>query len=239
MLAEPHQTIPHGERARGLLYGRRKGKTLRDARARAYGDGLTRHALNLREPCPSPADLFADPVSRVALEIGFGAGEHLLHQMARQSDTGFMGCEPFVNGMAKLLEGAATHAGAGRLRVHEGDAREVLAWLPDRCLDVVYLLYPDPWPKLKHEKRRFMGVDTLALLHAEMKPGAELRVASDIEVYKATSLKAIAAHGGFDSAARDTALPWEDWTCTRYEAKAIREGRTPSYFSFFAKLLHE
>ena len=225
------------ERARGLLYGRRKGKTLRDNRLKAYEDGLARHALDLSVPCEDVSALFAPPTERLALEIGFGAGEHLLHQLGRQPGTGFIGCEPFVNGMARLLDDAGAHEGRNRLRVHEGDARDVISWLPQASLDLVYLLYPDPWPKLKHEKRRFMGVDTLSLLHPKMKEGAELRVASDIDVYKATTLKAVADHGGFATGPRDRDEPWADWTRTRYEAKAIREGRRPAYFSFFAKLL--
>lgn len=225
------------QRQRGLLYGRRRGKSLRPERARSYEAGMARHRLSLDVPCADPLGLFDAPVTRLALEIGFGGGEHLLHQLGRQGDTGFIGCEPFLNGMARLLDDGQNHAGAGRLKVHEGDAREVLAWLPDGALDIVYLLYPDPWPKLKHEKRRFMAPDTLGLLHPKMKRGAELRVASDIDVYKAGTLKAVAAHGGFASSGRDTSGPWEDWICTRYEAKALREGRVPAYFSFFASLL--
>lgn len=228
---------PAKARSRGLLYGRRKGKTLRDARARAYETGLRAHALDLTAPCLEVEALFETPVHYLALEIGFGGGEHLLHQLTRQPQTGFIGCEPFVNGMARLLDDVQDHAGRSRLRVHDGDAREVIAWLPDQSLDLVYLLYPDPWPKLRHEKRRFMGEDTLDLLHPKMKPGAELRVASDIDVYKATTLKAGQAHPGFDMSRRNTLDPWDDWTRTRYEAKAIREGRTPAYFSFFANLL--
>ena len=225
------------ERSRGLLYGRRKGKALREARARAYREGLTRYALDLDQPCTDRASLFSTPTERLGLEIGFGAGEHLLHQLERQETAGFIGCEPFVNGMARLLDHALGHPGRDRLRVYEGDAREVIDWLPDGTLDIVYLLYPDPWPKLKHEKRRFMGADTLGLLHPKMKQGAELRVATDIDVYKATALKAVKQHGGFDTADRDHAEPWDDWIRTRYEAKAIREGRTPAYFSFFANVL--
>lgn len=227
-----------GERSRGLLYGRRKGKPLRDARARAYQVGLDHHALDLSVPCNEPLTLFDSPVDRLALEIGFGAGEHLLHQISRQVDTGFIGCEPFVNGMARLLDDAQAHEGRDRLKVHEGDARDVLTWLPDGSLHQVYLLYPDPWPKLKHEKRRFMGVDALQLLFAKMRFGGELRVASDIDVYKATTLKAVAQHKGFAADdSHDPAEPWADWKRTRYEAKAIKAGRIPAYYSFFRKLL--
>lgn len=232
--AEPSR----GERGRGLLYGRRKGKPLREARAAAYQDGLANRGVNLSKPCEDPLKLFESPVERLALEIGFGAGEHLLHQLDRQSDTGFIGCEPFVNGMAKLLDDAQAHDGCGRLKVYEGDAREVLSWLPDGCLHQVYLLYPDPWPKQKHEKRRFMGVDTLDLMFAKMRFGAELRVASDIDAYKATTLKSVAEHKGFaQDESHDCAKPWADWKRTRYEAKAIKAGRIPAYFSFFRKLL--
>lgn len=226
------------QRGRGLLYGRRKGKPLRDARALAYEEGLARHGIDLSQPCENPLTLFGVPVERLALEIGFGAGEHLLHQLDRRPDTGFIGCEPFVNGMAKMLDDAQTHEGRDRLKVHEGDAREVLAWLPDGTLHQVYLLYPDPWPKQKHEKRRFMGADTLSLLYSKMRFDAELRVASDIDAYKATTLKAVAQHKGFmRNESHDSAEPWADWTRTRYEAKAIKAGRIPAYFSFFRKLL--
>lgn len=228
----------HAERARGLLYGRRKGKPLRGNRAQAYAQGLEQHGLDLTEPCGDPLQLFESTIERLALEIGFGAGEHLLHQMDQQPTTGFIGCEPFVNGMAKLLDDAQQHQGHDRLRVYEGDARDVLTWLPDGCLDQVYLLYPDPWPKQRHEKRRFMGVDTLTLLFAKMKPDAQLRVASDIDAYKATTLEAVAQHMGFRlDESHDSARPWADWKRTRYEAKAIKAGRTPAYFSFFRKLL--
>lgn len=235
--AEEHAPNPASSRARGLLYGRRKGKPLREERAKAYNQGLAELGVDVSTPCNHSAALFKSTTHRLGLEIGFGGGEHLLHQLTRQRDTGFIGCEPFVNGMARLLDDAQHHEGRDRLRVHEGDAREVISWLPDGCVDIVYLLYPDPWPKLKHEKRRFMGLDTLDLLHPKMKPGAELRVASDIDVYKATTLKAIAEHAGFEGNSRDSAQAWDDWTRTRYEAKAIREGRTPAYFSFFTKLL--
>ena len=227
----------HPDRARGLLYGRRKGKTLRDARAKAYEEGLARHALDLSKPCTHVGTLFSAPVEGLALEIGFGAGEHLLHQLRRQPSLGFIGCEPFVNGMARLLDDAREHEGRNRLRVHEGDAREVIAWLPDESLDLVYLLYPDPWPKLRHEKRRFMGLDTLDLLHSKMKQGAELRVASDIDVYKRTTEKAARAHAGFRDSGRDVTRPWGDWLRTRYEAKAVREGRQSAYYSFFRNVL--
>lgn len=228
-------TDPHPDRSRGLLYGRRKGKTLRPNRLAAYEAGLARHALDLSVPCADPLALFDEPVGGLALEIGFGAGEHLLHQLDRQPGTGFIGVEPFVNGMARLLDDAAAHPGAGRLRVHEGDARAVLAWLPEGALSTVYLLYPDPWPKARHEKRRFIAGDTPELLHARMRPGAELRVATDIDAYKRTTLASVRAHGGFEAADRDPGRPWDDWQRTRYEAKAIREGRSPSYFSFFRK----
>ena len=223
----------HPDRARGLLYGRRKGKTLRPVRRAAYEAGLARHALDLSAPCTDPRALFGAPVERVALEIGFGGGVHLLHQLGRQPDTGFLGVEPFVNGMARLLDVAAEHPGAARLRVHEGDARAVLDWLPEGCLAAAYLLYPDPWPKLRHEKRRFIAGDTPARLFRAMAPGAELRVATDIDAYKRTTLASVGGHGGFRSADRDTARPWDDWPGTRYEAKALREGRVPAYFSFF------
>ncbi|MBV6657988.1 MAG: tRNA (guanine(46)-N(7))-methyltransferase TrmB [Devosiaceae bacterium] len=222
-------------RSRGLLYGRRKGKTLRPNRQQAYDAGMARFALDLSLPCTDPAALFAAPVATLALEIGFGGGEHLLHQLARQPDVGFIGCEPFVNGMARLVDDAAEHPGADRLRVYEGDARDVLAWLPVTCLSTAYLLYPDPWPKARHEKRRFIGGDTLPALARVLRPGGELRVATDIDAYKRTTLQAVRESADFALSDRDSLVPWEDWLRTRYEAKAIREGRTPSYFSLFLR----
>ncbi|MGD1886685.1 MAG: tRNA (guanine(46)-N(7))-methyltransferase TrmB [Cohaesibacteraceae bacterium] len=233
----PDKEEAYPDRSRGLLYGRRKGKTLRAARARAYEDGLARHALDLSAPCTDVGSLFSVPVDGLALENGIGGGERLLHQMARQPPFGFIGCEPFVNGMARLLDDARDHQGRERLRVHEGDAREVISWLPNESLDLVYLLYPDPWPKLRHEKRRFMGTDTLGLLHPKMKLGGELRVASDIDVYKKTTEKAVRLHDGFRDSGRDISQPWEDWLRTRYEAKAVREGRQSAYYSFFRDVL--
>ncbi|MEM6383349.1 MAG: tRNA (guanosine(46)-N7)-methyltransferase TrmB [Pseudomonadota bacterium] len=221
------------ERSRGLLYGRRKGKTLRANRRAAYETGQARFALDLSIPCADPRALFGQPIEALAMEIGFGGGEHLLHQLSDKPSSGFIGCEPFVNGMARLLEGACQHPGAARLRTHEGDARDVLRWLPPRCLAIVYLLYPDPWPKLRHEKRRFIAGDTLSLFARVLEVGGELRLATDIEVYKQTALKAVHADSRYRIGTRNPAEAWPDWAGTRYEAKALREGRQPSYFSFF------
>ncbi|MEM1288748.1 MAG: tRNA (guanosine(46)-N7)-methyltransferase TrmB [Pseudomonadota bacterium] len=231
MMSGEERSTRNPQRSRGLLYGRRKGKPLKPKRASAYAAGITEHQIDLSKPIKSMADMFEDPVSAVAMEIGFGAGEHLLHQLALRPDFGFIGCEPFHNGMASLIGKLVEHPDAGRVAVHEGDAREIIALLPANFLTQVFLLYPDPWPKTRHEKRRFIAGDTLTALARVMVEGSELRVATDIDVYKKTVLKAVANSPYFSLKERETWQPWADWQSTRYETKALRAGRTPSYYS--------
>ncbi|MBP7241075.1 tRNA (guanosine(46)-N(7))-methyltransferase TrmB [Amaricoccus sp.] len=218
------------------FYGRRHGKALRPAQARLVEDLLPRLAIpgaaRQGDPARAPVDpaaLFGDD-RPVWLEIGFGAGEHLAHQAALHPGTGFLGAEPFVNGVAAFL-GKVEARGLANIRIHPGDARDLVELLPPASLSRVFLLYPDPWPKTRHRDRRFMSPENLALLVRAMAPGAELRLATDIPDYVAHALAAVAA-SGFRREERDPATPWPDWTRTRYEAKALREGRTPAYLSF-------
>ena len=219
-------------RARGLLYGRRKGKPLTDTRAADYADGLARHTLDLNRPClDDPTALFDAPVERLMLEIGFGAGEHLIHAIETDADTGFIGVEPFVNGMAKLLASMRHHPAGDRLKVHEGDARDVLQWLPDQSLSRIDLFYPDPWPKTRHITRRFVGQDTLEMMARVLKPSGLFRFASDIDAYKRWTLTHIERSPDF-SLVSGGETPFEGWPGTRYEAKALRAGRAPGYYVF-------
>jgi tRNA (guanine-N7-)-methyltransferase len=180
------------------------------------------------------ASLFpANPV-RFVLEIGFGGGEHLAHNARRSPGTGFIGCEPFINGMAKML-GVIDAEGMGNVRLWDRDATELLPALPSAAFDAVYLLYPDPWPKRRQRKRRFVSSGTLAQIARILKPGGLFRFASDIDDYVGWTL----AHAAREPAlrwtaatARDWREPYPDWPGTRYEAKALREGRTPSYLTF-------
>lgn len=217
------------------LYGRRVGPKLRPkqaarvATARAQLD-LTARPESLREP----RHLFDHECHSVWLEIGFGAGEHLVWQAQHNPHIGLIGCEAFLNGVAKVLAVIDREA-LGNVRVHHGDARELIDLLGDAILDRVFLLYPDPWPKRRHWKRRFVNTETVAALHRVLRPGGELRVASDITDYIAWTLEALGRHGGFDISsviASERSPRPADWPPTRYEQKAIAAERHPSYLVF-------
>lgn len=226
------------KRSTEAFFGRRRGKTLRPAQAEAAGRLLPALKLDLARPAPAdPGTLFPVPVDSVRLEIGFGGGEHLHHEAGRFPGTGFIGVEPFVNGMAKFLSRLGEEPRAN-VRLHDDDATRLLDWLPDASLDGIDLLYPDPWPKKRHWKRRFVGPANLARFARVLKRGARFRFASDIDTYVNWTLLACRAHGGFEWQARaadDWRLPYEGWPGTRYEAKALREGRAPAYLTFLRR----
>lgn len=218
------------ERA-GAFFGRRKGKRLR-----AGQDDLVQNLLPaIRvKPGAAPSNLFADGARETWLEIGFGGGEHLAAQARRHPDVNFIGCEPFVNGMAKLLA-VVDQEKLGNIRVWDEDVTDLLPTLPDASFDRVYILYPDPWPKRRQRKRRLVSDETLDMLARVMKPGAELRFASDIDNYIGWVLARVLRSPHFRWTATrpdDWRKPYEGWPGTRYEAKAIREGRVPSYLTF-------
>ena len=191
--------------------------------------------LDLDSPPPARlTELFPEPVERVRIEIGFGGGEHLLHRMGEEPTTGFIGVEPFVNGMAKLLRDWAPQP-LPNLRLHDEDAARLLDWLPDGSVDRIDLLYPDPWRKLRHHKRRFVRPDNLDRLARVLKPGGAFHFASDWADYVNWTLAHTRAHPAFAweaERAKDWREPFRGWPGTRYEAKAIREGRTPAYLRF-------
>ncbi|QFU14932.1 tRNA (guanine(46)-N(7))-methyltransferase TrmB [Microvirga thermotolerans] len=215
------------ERA-GAFFGRRKGKRLR-----AGQDDLIRTLLPaLRvDPRTAPDAQFPRAGRETWLEIGFGGGEHLAAQARAHRDVNVIGCEPFVNGMAKLLA-AVDQEKLDNVRVWDEDVTDLLPQLPEACLDRVYILYPDPWPKRRQRKRRLVSDETLKALARVMKPGAELRFASDIDNYVGWVLARVLRSPDFRWIAErpdDWRKPYEGWPGTRYEAKAIREGRVPSY----------
>ena len=181
---------------------------------------------------PRPAELW--------LEVGFGSGEHTLDQIARHPEAGLIACEVFDNGICSLLshllpeDGEATAPFPGNLRLWTDDARTLLRLLPDRCLDRLFLLFPDPWPKARHAKRRFVHPTLLPLLAGVLRPGAEWRVASDDPTYQAWVAEVMAPQTLFDTPPPATERP-PGWPPTRYEAKALREGRTPLYWSFIRR----
>ncbi len=220
------------------FYGRFKGKTLRPNQEAYLEEDLA--ALS---PGPvgwdeNPERTEVDPRRSLGdkplwLEIGFGGGEHLVHQAASHPDVGLVGCEPFINGVAMLL-GKVREAGVENLRIYPGDVRNLFDVVPEACFERAFLLYPDPWPKKRHHRRRFVTREYLAPLHRALKPGAEFRVATDIPDYVRQSLLEVPA-AGFEWLAERPAHwrePWNDWISTRYERKALREGRVPHYLTF-------
>ena len=222
-------------RATEGFFGRRHGKTIRPQQAAALESGLGAYGLDLSAQAPAELrTLFAADVSTVRLEIGFGGGEHLLHRAIEAPVTGFIGVEPFVNGMAKLMM-AVRERPLANLRVYNDDATRLLDWLPQASLDGIDLLYPDPWPKKKHWKRRFVSPLNLDRFARVLKSGGKYRFASDIDTYVNWTLQHCRAHPAFEwqaETAADWHTPYEAWPGTRYEAKAIREERRPAYLTF-------
>ncbi len=189
----------------------------------------------LHRPLPKNlASLFPHQPDETWLEIGFGGGEHLIARAKAHPEIGFVGCEPFINGMAKALVAIDANA-LGNIRLHFGDALELIDRLPDRSLAGVDLLYPDPWPKKRHWKRRFVQDETVAKLARIIRPGGIFRFATDIPHYAAWTLERLLRAPDFTWTAEKAdnwRLQWPEWVETRYEAKAKREGRTPAYFIF-------
>lgn len=229
---------PEGDPAgpRRNLYGRRHGKKLKPSQRRHLDEVLPR----LRIPGVTPAENpdrrqlgggvpFADG-RRLWVEVGFGGGEHLVHQAVANPGVGVIGCEPFVNGVAMAL-GRVVAAGVENVRIHPGDARDLIEVLPAGSVDRVFLLYPDPWPKARHHRRRFAGTENMLALQRVMGPGAELRLATDIADYARYALEAVAATPGFETVTV-TPTAWPGWPGTRYEAKALAAGRAAQYLTF-------
>lgn len=218
------------------FYGRVKGKTLKPAQQRYLDEDLDKLRLSRVTATENPARTLLQPAAifgdarRLWLEIGFGGGEHLVHQAQANPEIGLIGCEPFLNGVATAL-GKLRRAGIGNVRLHPGDVRDLFDVLPDACLDRVFLLYPDPWPKARHHRRRFVTPEHLQPLARVMRHGAEFRIATDIADYVRQAHEEVPAAGfRFEDRAPDRA--WTDWSPTRYELKALRAGRTPHYLSF-------
>jgi tRNA (guanine-N7-)-methyltransferase len=211
-------------------YGRRKGKPLSARKERLVQDLLPKLHLPLGKPPPENLrNLFRIPVTEVWLEIGFGSGEHLLWQSDHHKNVGFIGCEPFINGVARLL-GDIEDRGIRSILVHDGDVRDVLVWLPDGSLAKVFLLFPDPWPKKRQQKRRLVSSDTIREIARVLAPGGELRFASDDAEYATHALFTVDGSGSFKWLAEGERPA--DWPETRYERKALNEGRKPVYLSW-------
>ncbi|GGK32083.1 tRNA (guanosine(46)-N7)-methyltransferase TrmB [Salinarimonas ramus] len=220
------------------FFGRRKGKRLRAGQEARLATLLPERLLPdpraERAAYADPRAFFPHRSERLVLEIGFGGGEHLAHMARSEPGTGFVGVEPFVNGMAKMLA-AIDEEDLANVRLFDQDAALLLPALPDASLDAVYLLYPDPWPKRRTRKRRFVSPETLREIARVLKPGGVFRFASDIDDYVGWTLVRAAAEprlAWLAQRAEDWRTPYPGWPGTRYEAKAVREGRVPSYLTF-------
>lgn len=216
-------------------FGRRRGRKPSARQEALLHDVLPGVALDTRAAAPPDVcPLFSQAVTDVWLEIGFGGGEHLVWQAIQNPTVGVIGCEPFQDGMVKVLD--AIDSGAyGNIRLVADDARPLLRWLPPGSVSRVFILFPDPWPKVRHRKRRLVNAHLLAILARVMPAGAELRVASDVGDYARTILQAVRQQGAFQWSAA-SACDWRergsDWPPTRYEARALAAGRRCYYLRF-------
>ncbi len=248
---EPSHPKSHAQKERSIktpkqnqghkrLYGRAQGRPLSARQTRLVSELLPKISL------PSPDLPAASPMRGLPdnkplwLEIGFGGAEHLLHQARRHNDAHIIGIEPFLNGVAKALAGIEDDD-LRNISLYHGDARPIMEAMPAACLSKIFVLFPDPWPKPRHFKRRILSEEFIALIYHLLKPGGEFRFASDIISYVDWTLERVDRfhdeHGdGFiwePDSARDWQDPPQGWPGTRYEAKAFREGRTCHYFEFF------
>jgi len=217
------------------IFGRRKGKPLRPGQAERLARLLP--VLRIDTACPPPdplAALFTVPLSAIVLEIGIGGGERLVHEAAATPQTGFIGAEVFEAGLAKAVAGIEQNRLAN-VRLHDGDAGPLLDWLPAGSVARVDLFYPDPWPKRRHWKRRFVNAANLRRIARALAPGGTFRFASDIAAYVDWTLHHVRREPALTWTAQradDWRRPWPGWPGTRYEAKAIGEGRQPAYLTF-------
>ncbi|SDG23281.1 tRNA (guanine-N7-)-methyltransferase [Limimonas halophila] len=218
------------------LHGRRKGHKLRPAQQRVLDSLLPRLRVPMPEPDGTldPLSLFAAGTRAVWLEVGFGAGEHLAWHAENRPDVGLIGADIFQDGIAKLLR-RVEDRGLDNVRVHDGDARELIAALPEASLERVFVLFPDPWPKTRHHKRRFVQQTQLDALARVLADGGELRLATDDPSYQRWMMVEMQRHPAFAWTA-ETAADWRerpaDWPPTRYEEKAVEQGRRPIYLRY-------
>jgi tRNA (guanine-N7-)-methyltransferase len=235
-MSQPDPILPRStpEGVPDRLYGRRRGHPLRPRQQLLLDVALPRLRLGPAEAA-DPRAAFAIPVEALWLEVGFGGGEHAAAQVAAHPGAGLIACEVFENGLCSLLArllpegGEASAALPGNLRVWDQDARRLLALLPESCLDRLFLLFPDPWPKARHAKRRFVHPAMLPVVARVLRPGGEWRIATDDPTYQAWVAEVFAQSDLFEVPPPAESRP-EGWPPTRYEAKALREGRRPLYW---------
>jgi len=233
--SKPHHPLNAAGEPRAF-FGRRSGKRLHPGQGALYRDLLPELEIHLGDGPLMPGELFAGK-QRVVIEIGYGGGEHLVRQAMQNPETGFIGCEVFSGGIAKLVQAVAAE-GHENIRLFTDDALKLLLKLPDASLDGAYLLYPDPWPKMRHHKRRFVSPTTLAELARVLKPGSAFRFATDIEDYANWTLAHVLREPAFHfeaGAPGSWNVPYEGWEPTRYEQKARVEGRMTSFYFTFRR----
>jgi tRNA (guanine-N7-)-methyltransferase len=214
------------------LYGRSRGKALRKGQKRLLAEALPHFSITQNDL--AEGRVLTRIPREVWLEIGFGAGEHLVEQAKANPDVGIIGCEPFLNGIVAALAGLKRED-VPNVRLRHGDAQAVIEAVPDAFFSRVFVLYPDPWPKRRHNKRRLITQDVIAALARVMRKGAELCFATDIDDYAGWTLVRFSASPHFRWAATqadDWRRPWPEWRPTRYEAKAHVENRRPVYLTF-------
>ena len=234
------QPINNPSEHRVLYYGRRKGKPLTAARQDVVERLLPRLKINA-PPSGSTLDpqrLFPESIKEIWLEVGFGGGEHLAAHAETNPTVGIIGAEVFLNGVASLARHIEQKS-LGNVRIFNDDVRFLLPALPDQCLSRVFVMFPDPWPKARHAKRRFIGPENLKSLARLMRAGAELRVASDHPVYIQWVMEQMSVHPNFEWGAqglKDCLNAPADHAVTRYQLKAQKEGRKPHFFRFFRKV---
>lgn len=237
--SDPHEprpaddASPRRKSGQGSFFGRRKGHRLRPHQSDLMAHLLPRLSFDPARRS-DPTALFGPPVDEIRIEIGFGGGEHLVAEALARPRTGFIGCEPYVNGMAKILSPIEAHD-INNIRLFAGDAADLLAWLPQASLARIDLIHPDPWPKRRHWKRRFVQDATIAEMARVLRPGGEFRFVSDIDDYGAWTLSHFARSPDFlwlAERADDWRNPWPGYTMTRYGRKAMREGRRATYLRF-------
>ena len=219
----------------GSFFGRRRGKTLRPKQREALNSTLPGLLLDVTKPAPADLSrLFPIPVQALRLEIGFGGGEHLVHEARSSPTVGYIGIEPFENGLAKAVVLIGREA-IENVRLFDRDATILLDWLPAGSLERIDLLYPDPWPKMRHWKRRFVGPENLARIVRCLRPGGLFRFASDVEAYVKWTLREVSRTDRLTWSAaslEECRDPWPGWPGTRYEQKALAAGRWPAYLTF-------
>ena len=219
-----------------VFRGRRRGRKLRPNVAKLLEDRLPELLIKTRpnQTEINPLNLFKNPIGRIWLEIGFGAGEHIAWQAKNNPNVGFIGCEPFINGVASLVRHSVSEK-LLNIRIVPDDVRPFLIKLPDQSIDRLFVLFPDPWPKRKHRNRRIIQRSTLGEFHRILKPGAKFRIATDHPVYLKWIIIHLSNYEGFSWLAR-RAQDWRqrssDWPQTRYELKAITEGRAPIFLEY-------